>query len=608
MKPSLALVVLLAGAARAAGPGSWKVDTFFEHTTHQRANVGLSKARSVLQVEARRELDDIAGFSELSFATKLRGSYDGVFDINDRRFGDRAGGPIELGDAGRLVPHGGGVQRFNSAGVLAANPNDGMVVLGSAFHGEEGGLAFGVPVRPCDKDRRGCIPGYLDFSETDLQSPEFARRLDFIREFHISAVRPLESGNSFFLKLGRQQVVWGRTDLFRVLDVINPVDYSRNNIYDELQNIRIPMLIALGEYRMGAAGPFDDLNASLVWNFDKFRPHNIGQGGSPNVLSDSGSFFRGMKNIWDNGGTIANIGAPGFPDRAVTYGPNQIGIRQAHLPPWTFANTQYGGKLEGTLSGVGFSLNGLSYRSQFPVLHGGIPSQHPVTGVVGIYPYSTAFDIYFPRVYLGGGSLDFYADSIKSVFRVETAFTTGEEFSNTLREQAFSMSRVSRYVVGWDRPTFIPWLNSRKTFLLSAQVYGQYLWDYQLDDGPLGSRGMPDWKWNHIVTGLVKGSYKNDRLSPQLLLAHDVNAQATALAPSVEWLATDALRFTFGGSAKLGHGARKFADARTSSPYTNPATPSLGRQGFEPLGRFRAGPIGQAIREDELQASVRYKF
>jgi hypothetical protein len=24
--------------------------------------------------------------------------------------------------------------------------------------------------------------------------------------------------------------VWGRTDLFRVLDVLNPVDYSRNNI------------------------------------------------------------------------------------------------------------------------------------------------------------------------------------------------------------------------------------------------------------------------------------------------------------------------------------------------------------------------------------------
>ncbi len=51
----------------------------------------------------------------------------------------------------------------------------------------------------------------------------------------------------FFLKLGKQQVVWGRTDLFRVLDVINPVDYSRNNIYDELPDIRIPMWIAQAE-------------------------------------------------------------------------------------------------------------------------------------------------------------------------------------------------------------------------------------------------------------------------------------------------------------------------------------------------------------------------
>jgi hypothetical protein len=29
---------------------------------------------------------------------------------------------------------------------------------------------------------------------------------------------------------------------------------------------------------------------------------------------------------------------------------------------------------------------------------------------------------------------------------------------------------------------------------------------------------------------------------------------------------------------------------------------------MEPLGRFRAGPIGSAIREDEIFLTMRYKF
>ena len=32
------------------------------------------------------------------------------------------------------------------------------------------------------------------------------------------------------------------------------------------------------------------------------------------------------------------------------------------------------------------------------------------------------------------------------------------------------------------------------------------------------------------------------------------------------------------------------------------------RRGFEPLGRFKSGPIGMAQHEDELQLLLRYRF
>ncbi len=91
----------------------------------------------------------------------------------------------------------------------------------------------------------------MDYDTNDLRFPEFNDQQDFIRELYFEGSIPTGDMSEWFFRVGKQQVVWGRTDLFRVLDVINPVDYSRQNIYDELEDIRIPQWIATAEYRMG---------------------------------------------------------------------------------------------------------------------------------------------------------------------------------------------------------------------------------------------------------------------------------------------------------------------------------------------------------------------
>ena len=151
-----------------------------------------------------------------------------------------------------------------------ANPNSGLALLGSELHGQEGGVVLAYPTAPCDVYSRGCIDGYLDYTTDDLRFPEFNDHLDFIRELYIDAAIPLgDGGTELGLRIGKQQVVWGRTDLFRVLDVLNPVDYSRQNIYDELEDIRIPQWMLNAETRFGAVGPFSDLNfACLLYTSD----------------------------------------------------------------------------------------------------------------------------------------------------------------------------------------------------------------------------------------------------------------------------------------------------------------------------------------------------
>lgn len=644
---SLLSAVILASPQALAQDGEWDIAGYIENATFVRDEVGLSKFRNTAQLEFGRDFNT-KGSSRFSVQGVLRATYDGVYDLNASEFGDESGGPVEFINIGapagslgpgspaipaHVTPFGSSIVTAGTPGLppgnvfgfdTVANPNDGLTILGSAFHEQGPGVVLAYPSRPCDVDSRGCIDDYLDFTTDDLRFPEFNDRLDFIRELYIDAAFPIgDSGAELGIRLGKQQVIWGRTDLFRVLDVLNPVDFSRQNIYDELEDIRIPQWMLAAEARLGATGPFTDLNFALVWNFDKFRPNNLGQGGTPYSILDAGSFFRAMNNCWENGCTVGNFAGGGI---STDFGPGQIGIRQANLPKWSLENTQVGLKIEGLINDIGFSLNHIDYIAQLPTLRGGIPATNAFNGEQGVFPYLIAFDIDFPRVQLYGGSLDFYLDSIQSAIRVEAAYTVGEEFANTTEERLFSSNDVVRYVIGVDQNIFLPFVNSNSAAIVSAQVFGQHILDHDLVETAgsaaglpnFGRAGIPDWKDNWTATLLVRQPLNNGLITPQVITAHDFRANATVVAPSVEWLVSDSWKVTLGANIKFGKGARTFDDCRSCNPWppftatglhADPFTPgSVGLSGFEPLGRFRQGPIASATAEDELQLTVRYRF
>ena len=647
---------------------------FVEQATHYRDNIGLSKFRTLGQLEGLKFIGDVGPFSNVSVNGVLRVSYDQVYRFNSKDYGDEAGGqalvnsyglanigaptsiPVNgpgLGPAGGLAVGnfavinilGPRVEEIVGAppgavsGPLGANtfldgyinnPNEGMITLGEHLRPHGAGVAFGVPVRPCDVDSRGCIKDYMDFDEDELASPEiYSDRLDWLRELYVDATLLGQGDNEINFRLGKQQVIWGRTDLFRVLDIINPVDFSRNNIYDELEDIRIPMWMLTTDFRFGPTGIFDDFNAQVVWNFDQFRPNNLGQCGTPNVILDAGCFFRGMKNLWDNGGTVANFAPfdPADPSKgllATNFGPNTIGIRNINLPEWSLSNTQLGIKFEGVYGDLGWSVNAMTYRSQLPSLRaGGVEVVNPfVGGPAQTWDHLIAFDVYFPRINMFGGSVDYYSQSIDTVFRIEGAYTQGEEFANTLRKELYSESDVFRFVIGADKNVFFRSLNDRRAFLLSAQLFGQHIVDHETAQATLGKVGMPDWETNFIGTFLIKGWWLADRLSPQLIMAYDFRAGAFVAEPSIDWLISDNWQLIFKANIKTGGEDEVFDDCRLCNPF-GPFTTSIpplpehgnglvsgsaGLGGFEPLGRFRSGPIGMAAKEDELQLIIRYRF
>jgi hypothetical protein len=444
----------------------------------------------------------------------------------------------------------------------------------------------------------------------------------------VNATIPVADGKrELAFRIGRQQVVWGRTDLFRVLDVVNPIDFSRENLYAEFEDSRIPQGMVNMEYRVGPTSWLEDLNFQFLYKFEDFRPHDLGQGGEPYAILGAGNLFRALANCWDNGCTVGNFPATGF---AVDFPSHSIGIREVDQPD----HTEVGGRIEGVYKGIGFSLNALYYYSQFPSLRGGIPTDDPFTpGVESVFhPYDIAFDVEFPRLFMMGGSADWYSEWAKSSFRVEVSYTTDEEFPDTSKPKLYSESDVLRAVFGFDRPTFMRWLNRDRAFLVSGQIFYQRIMDHETYN--VNSVGIPtfseigfqDHEDNILLTLLLQGNYMNDRVTPQILMAYDTEAQAGVIGPSIEWKPVNAWVIKLGLNLKWANepaampaddnrAANPFPPFTCAPPLAAAGSPlcgspysSLGVAGFEPLGRFRSGPIGTAVNEDEVQLSVRYQF
>jgi len=83
-------------------------------------------------------------------------------------------------------------------------------------------------------------------------------RIEFeLREFYFEKYI-----NNIYLKVGKQQIVWGNSDGLKVLDIVNPQDF-REFIYDEWDDSRIPL------WTVNVEIPLKNWLMQLIWIPDK---------------------------------------------------------------------------------------------------------------------------------------------------------------------------------------------------------------------------------------------------------------------------------------------------------------------------------------------------
>ncbi|MBW2707781.1 MAG: hypothetical protein JRD04_00605 [Deltaproteobacteria bacterium] len=281
------------------------------------------------------------------------------------------------------------------------------------------------------------------------------------------------------LRIGKQTVAWGQTDLFRLMDMINPIDYRRMYILRDsdygYQESRVPTWIAKVEYFPEVSvGPVSGIGLEFIW--------------TPETES------RTLFNIGPrNGGVWA------FP---VPYD-MPPGLRDLNIydrrKARNFENSTLAFRFKGNWGNTFLTLNAFYGWSDMPVLTRSRDNPGMIYGVanggnIGDGPgYGLDLDmVYHRKPVLGftvSREMDFIRPLVQAIgqvanptFRIESYYRFNKPFSTDWIERIksgaaspadsgveFEKRDVLRYMVGFDWPLRVSWLNSRKQFFTSFQ-------------------------------------------------------------------------------------------------------------------------------------------
>ena len=339
-------------------------------------------------------------------------------------------------------------------------------------------------------------------------------------------------------RIGRQQVIWGESDQFRLMDIINPLDTTWHLQQEDWDKIRIPLWLVKMIYDLGDVAGFSNTFAELVWNPGDFQPGNKVEFlpapwavGVPNPTRAGqvqlGSptqpiFFTPLFNL--QGTSIRQ----GDFTRNVADA-SEVGVRLHGVTDVPWINMQgleltanwYWGRSRGigAVAGAPFALN--ITKAVVPTFqqanafrqNPNDPSSPPatLTGVrTPIYPANVDAQFVFPYSHIFGLTGNWFEGNYtNTVFRLETAYQVSAPFqtaslnSRAQVEQAltpggcdngvgptckaldgtyaplgYTNKDVWAGMVGFDRPTWIKWLNPRTTWFITGQFFWSYVGNY----------------------------------------------------------------------------------------------------------------------------------
>jgi Protein of unknown function (DUF1302) len=312
----------------------------------------------------------------------------------------------------------------------------------------------------------------------------------------------------FFLRVGRQVLAWGETDVFRLLDNINPLDDSFGGFFIALDERRVPIAMARASWQLGSWGPFQDAY------IEGFAAQGNKVATNPGIPPGS---------PWEPGGLA-------FPNQSV---------RQILDTP-DATQVRGGARLVFTAKDITFNVAHYYTYLDVPGIQFRLPGMKNGSNTASFDNPILAFQR-FPRVPITGASMTFPITSLYTIVRSEVAYFRGEPmnrqgkgnsfdsfapletgigtpgtkrlraFNNTegglnpfvyprflatgrqealwgtvLQRDSFNMS------IGFDINRFIRQLNPTQTFFISTQLFYKHIFNAPDDIAlPVPFRNLP---------------------------------------------------------------------------------------------------------------------
>ncbi len=285
-----------------------------------------------------------------------------------------------------------------------------------------------------------------------------------------------EIGNTF-LRIGKQQIVWGQADGLKVLDILNPQSF-REFILDDFEDSRIPL------WALNAEIPVGDAMLQLLWIPDK----------TYDDIPESGAAYEFTSPL------LVPQAPPGIP----------VTITPLQRPDDFFADSDVGAKIALFVGGWDVSFNYAYHYFDRPVTRREISP----TGITVRQDYERTH-------LLGGTASTVFGDF---TFRGEVGYSSDRYFLTNDITDADGVARSGEisYVLGLDYQGWRDWF-------VSAQFFQSIITD--------SAPGLVRDDVDTTVTLLVRRDFMNDSLQVEALLIQSLNQDDGVLQASLsyEW-------------------------------------------------------------------------
>ena len=270
-----------------------------------------------------------------------------------------------------------------------------------------------------------------------------------------------------YVTIGKQQIVWGKADGLKVLDLVNP-QYFREYILEEFEESRIPL------WSVNVEVPISELVLQLIW-----IPDN-----TYNVIPENGSLFA----------ITSPILIPQAPEDI------PVKVKQLNKPGRFFKDSDFGLRVSTFLSGWDLTLNYLYHFYDNPVLYRNISVTNNIPQI-SITPQ-------YERSHIIGGTFSKAMGSL--TLRGEVGYSINRYFStNDVSDMdGIINSNTLDYVLGFD------WFGIEDG-VLSFQFFQSWLANYQT--------GIFRKEFENNFSLLARRNFLNETLEYEILYVINAN-------------------------------------------------------------------------------------